>query len=239
MNKLPKMSIGEYSIPVGEECPCPSKLEALNVVINNDLKGDNIDLMLFRTDEQSLIFWCSYNNDHTINAVFNLFKGDPSPQKLSNRARKISIGEYIRHGNDIYKICEDSALKQVVKQMWIYSTAIDAKAAYSLSDAAEDDDNPDEDPECYLVRITEVIKPNETLCYAWYVTKEDRIFLSPIFWEDAGILREKFINCLNWEFLHEGNIFRHNDRYYRICKDKDEDYYISPLKMTLQLCKVQ
>jgi len=225
---LPKMSIREFTIPVGAECPCPSQLEARHVAINNHLESDNMSLMMFRTEHQPMLFWCSYDNNRTVKAIFNLFKDDPLPEKVMTQVQTIQPGEYLRHGDQIYMLCEDKDLKQVVRQISVFATALDANVAYQMSDFSEDDEDPEEWPEFYLTRMSEVSKPNETLCYCWYIEKGNHLFLQPVFEEDAPEFRKVNKNCLNWEFLHEGDTFERDSKVYKICKDEDDDYYITP-----------
>ena len=225
---LPKMSIPEFTIPVGDECTCASQLEARNIALRNNLASDNMNLMVFKTEFQPMLFWCSYDNKKTVKAIFNLFRGDPLPNQVMTQVQTIQTGEYLRHGDQIYLLCEDEFLKQVVRQVSVFATALDANVAYQMSDFSEDDENPDEWPEFYLTRMTEVNKPNETLCYCWYIEKGNHLFLQPIFEEDAEHFRSIPKNCLNWEFLHAGDSFVHDGRTYQVCTDEDEDYYITP-----------
>ena len=222
------MDIREFTIPVGEECACPSQLEARNVAYNNNLASNNMNLIMFKTDDMPMLFWCSYDNNRTVKAIFNLFRDDPIPQRVMTQVQIIQPGEYLRHGNQIYMLCEDEYLKQVIRQVVVFSTALEANVAYQMSDFAEDDENPEEWPDFYLTRMTEVNKPNETLCYCWYIEKGNHLFLQPIFEDDAEHFRSIPKTSLNWEFLHKGDTFSHDETIYKVCTDEDDDYYITP-----------
>jgi hypothetical protein len=56
----------------------------------------------------------------------------------------------------------------------------------------------------------------------------------PVFWEDQAKFEEIPPSDLNWSFLKEGDIFKHDNKMYQVCLDEIEDYYIAPT--LLQIC---
>ena len=226
MNPLPMLS---STIPVGKECSFPSWVEAYDFVVSNHYQGNNLSLMFFHNDEEDCIMWCSYDSKHTVLAAFPLFLEHSLSQGGLMKGHVIQTGEYFIYRNHLYKLCEDAELVQVVRQINVFASTDDAKAAYFLSNIGTLDKTPESQPDCSLVRLINIEKPRETLCISWLLKKDNIIFFQPVFEDDYSIYRSCNINDLNWEFLHAGHIFLHGKNSYQICLDDKDRYYISLL----------
>ena len=137
----------------------------------------------------------------------------------------MEINEYIRHKNNYYLLCKDNDYKQVIRQISVFPTSDDVLAVYMLS--AEEFDTDNTPPDIYLVRISLVDKPNETLCISWFIDKEGFPPFFPVFAEDINVFRENNPNSINWEFTYKGDTFKKDNKYYQICTDDNENYYIA------------
>ena len=225
------MTTEEYTNPDGNECSHASWLDVQNECRRIHARFDNIKLSQVESAKDSMILWLGYNNDDGNAAFFTLFEEDRIPQNQMIQVNIFFLEQegYIRHHTDLYQILSNADLGTVVRKVAIYASALQANVAYKLSASGAQDQTPEEYPNHYLVRLTENDKPEQTLCYAWYIEKENNIFLQPVFCEEE----EKFFatnrNHLNWEFLHEGDTFYHDNRTYQISLDENNDYYISPL----------
>ena len=236
MIKLAKMSLQDCTISVSDECTCASQLEAQHMAAKAhiNIDGTHTKLMLVNTFEnEHPLCWCVFGEENNeLRAFFNLFREDPMPRSLPQSGRQLEEGEYFRHGNDVYITCHDENLGQYVRQLSVFATAQDADAAYHMSDSAVEIKSPEDYPDYYLVRLTEVDKPNQTLCISWYISRENHLMLLPVFNEDYPEFKAVHRNNLNWEFLHTGDTFEHNGCIYQVCEDDNEDYYIAPLYKT-------
>ena len=229
MNKLPKMSVLEYTIPVGQECECPSWVEAYSYITINHFHGKQLSLMIFRNDEEANIMWGCYDKNSSNIEAFPLFP----EHKLSKNGLMsgfiLHIGQYFAYHDNIYQLCEDKELVQVVRRISVFASTDDARAAYFLSSTGERDKTPQEQPQCSLVRLVDLDTPKETLCISWLVKKDNTLFLQPVFDEDFPIYHSHNINNLNWEYMHEGDTFIHGEKAYQICLDDKDLYYIGLL----------
>lgn len=233
MENLAKMDIMDCTISVGNECGCSSQLEAERLVALTQTNMHKVvtKLMVVTTfGGEHPLCWCAFDKQsNELKAFCNVFKEDPCPHTLPKSGTPLEQGEYFRHGNDIYVICYDEKLGQYVRQMSIFSTTQDADAAYHMADSIPEINGPEDYPDYDLVRLTEVEKPNETLCISWFISRENHLMLWPVFNEDYSEFKAVHRNNLNWEFLKTGDTFKHNGRTYQVCEDEIGDYYIAPL----------
>ena len=236
MRTLPKMTSEEITLPVGTECSCACQAEAEAFFATKQKKNDYIRLMVLTTKENKNYFcWCGFSKEAQLKWAHPLFNEDSAPQTLPSAGRPFEEGEYLKYGNDFYLITIDKMLGIMVKQIAIFSTALDAGAAWHMMTMTPQGTGDDE-PDYYLVKITEVSNPNVPICICWCILPpKGKNKLIPVFREDRVAFNAIPFNRLNWEFLHEGDTFVHDDTIYQICKDEIDDYYITP--SPLQICK--
>lgn len=229
MKTLPKMTDAEVTVPIGQECSCASQVEAESSFISEQKKCDYVRLMKLITAENKHYFcWCGFDNEAHLRCAHPLFEDDIAPQTPLSHGSPFEEGEYLKYGNDFYLITIDKVLGTLVKQIAIFSTALDAAAVWhmmTMTPQTTDDNEPD----CYLVKISDVSKPDVLICVCWCVLppKGKGKFI-PVFREDRVIFNNIPFNHVNWEYLHEGNTFIHDNTVYQVCKDEIEDYYIAP-----------
>lgn len=235
MMTLPKMTAEECSIPVGNECPYPSQLEAEQFSAKLPIHSSYTRLMLLISEEnQNYFCWCGFNETAQIRLFYPLFKDDKVPTAPPPKGRPLQEGEYLKYGNDFYIICMDKKLGITVKQIAVFSTAQDAGAAWHMQTMTPQT-TADNEPDYFLVQIFRVSQPNEPVCVCWYINPpEDNIRMLPVFWEDQEKFTEIPPSDRNWSYLKEGDIFTHDNKTYRVCLDEIEDYYIAPTP--LQIC---
>ncbi|MBR1604944.1 MAG: hypothetical protein IJ660_02420 [Alphaproteobacteria bacterium] len=228
MKKLAKMNAWDCTIPVGKECACGSELEAVTLAHKAGFNVDSMELMLITTlNGEKPFCWCHMKDmEYT---CFTVFKQDPALSSPPKSGLRMADGEFIHHGEDVYQILQNKDLGQTIRQVSIFDTALKADVAYRLSPTGQADKTPEEYPDYYLVRLTKFDNPKDTICISWLIEKEPVRFFQPVFLEDF----EKYVKTdpskLNWEFMHEGETFGHDNRIYQVCKDEDDDYYIAPL----------
>jgi len=228
MNKLAKMNPWDSTIPIGQECACGSQLEAVTLAQKAGFNVDTMDIMLITTMNGEKPFcWCHMKDlQYT---CFTIFKEDPPLKSPPKSGLRIQDGEFFRHGTETYQVLRDTKLGQTIRQVSVFDDTLKADVAYRMSDTGQNDPTPEDYPDYDLVRLTEVDKPNKTLCISWFIEKENTIFLQPVFLEDFPEFARTNRNNLNWEFLHTGSKFCHDNRIYQVCKDEDDDYYIAPI----------
>jgi len=231
MRKLEKLTISECTIPVGNECIVPSLLEAEAIMQQTSVKYKKIKLMhLITSFEEDTLQWCAMPNSKDISAIVPVFENDYQIRGIPIKAKELEIGEYIRHKNNYYTLCKDSDYKQIIKQISIFANYDDILSVYKLSE--EEFISQSElniPPEIYLVRITKVDKPKETLCISWFIDKEEFPPFFPVFAEDIKVFKENNFNTLNWEFMKVGDTFTREGTTYQICSENEEEYYIAKL----------
>ena len=226
MNKLEKLSVSECTIPVGNHCLVPSLLEAEAIFSQRGTKYKKIRLMhIITTHNEDTLQWCAMNSSADISDILPLFELDKEISGIPLQGKELEINEYIRHKNSYYLICKDNLYKQIIRQISVFATEEDVLAVYMLSAGEFVTDNTP--PDIYLVKITTVDKPNDTLCISWFIDKEGFPPFFPVFAEDIKVFEENNINNLNWEFMHKGDTFKKDDKYYQICTDDNDDYYIA------------
>ncbi|MBQ8464912.1 MAG: hypothetical protein IJ545_02760 [Alphaproteobacteria bacterium] len=237
MENLKKMTPQEYTIPVGNECNYSSWLDVMNVCMKEHIHFENIKLILMKSAHSSMFLWLGSSENSSTAATFSVFKDDilPKEQKVEATIIYLKEGGYFRHKDDVYQVLFDQELGNVIRKVAIYASVQQADVAYRLSPSGQSDLSPEVSPKYYLVRLTEINKPDKTLCYSWYVEKKSRLFLQPIFCEDE----EEFFKTnrcnLNWEFLHIGETFQHDGKTYQVCKDEDNNYFIAQIRSHLKV----
>jgi len=226
---LPKMTNQQISIPVGEECPYPSQAEAEAFSAKLPRKSSFTRLMILTTkDSRNYFCWCGFNEAGQLQFYYPLFKDDASPPTPPSSGRPIHEGERLKYGNDFYLIAIDETLGVVVRQIAILSTTVDAGNAWHMMTLTPQGAGYDE-PDYYLVKVSLVSDP-KLICVCWCIMPHTRgkNKLMPVFKEDRAAFNAIPFKDLNWEYLHEGESFRHDDKIYQVCKDEIGDYYIAP-----------
>lgn len=238
MKPLPKMTVEEYTLPVGNECSCASLLEAKNLARNMKLSTDNAHLMLLTTFANERPFcWCYVNDDKSVSAFFNVFHQDPLPQSLPKSGNIMQGGEFIYHDRDMYYIKPDKDLGYVIRRVGIFASQSEAAAVYKMSPTGQTLGKKTDDAEYYLVNLSLVSNPAKKIAVCWYISCANTLYLRPVFIEDEALFNEIDNNDLNWDFLKAGNIFCHNDMIYQVCQDEDEEYYIASTRTSMRLIR--
>ena len=226
MKKLERLTVQECTIPVGNDCIVPSFLEAEAIFNQSSIKYKNIRLMhILTTHNEDTLQWCAMSSPKDISASIPVFKHDNTITGLPLQGKTLEVDEYIRHKNSYYLICKDNLYKQIIRQISVFATEEDVLAVYMLSAGEFVTDNTP--PDIYLVKITTVDKPNDTLCISWFIDKEGFPPFFPVFAEDIKVFEENNINHLNWEFMDNGDTFKKDNKYYQICTDENDNCYIA------------
>lgn len=240
MKNLPKMTFEECTTPVSQICCIPSQLEAEAIAAVDRVKHKQMKLAHIITSfDEHQICWCAMHNKQEINQVYPVFRDNCSTKGLPLLAKFIDSEDYIFYNGHFFTGQHNDSYKLLIREINVFSTYYDALAAsylFAHQHTPQEQEQDEDVPEIYVARITTVDNPHNVLCVCWFIYRRNAPPFFPIFIEDMQIFYNTDYRTLNWEFLGEGDVFKHDNDYYKVCIDENNQLYIAKLfKCNMQI----